>query len=490
MSAFFLHRAPLAIGAILLATTVAGCAGAAEPADLALAGRAATAPGADVAAAPAAGGRWVAAGTIPEEVWARLVAPLPGGGALALAGDGLSAARWRSGARAWTVATPLNAERHDYAMVALKDGRVLVVGGVDTRDSEHWRSYSSAYAWDGSTAKGTWTKLALMGTARAAPAVAVLPDGRVLVAGGAYIDGAPWGSAPIRRDDRGDVLTAVSRTHGPTTGETRPPTDVAAPILGSALATAEILDPRTGRWSATGAMRFARAGAVATTLADGRVLVVGPGPGEVGSDSDSFGVKMDARAYGTAEVYDPATGRWSLVGSLPPIDRAAIAADGVKVPTTSPWMTDTGHMVALRDGGALLVGWATRWKHEADVVRTFRFDGRTGRWHQVGRAYADVNDWKAESWRTTGGFDTSGSFVGALPDGRVLVAGGYTSRKGTGDQAETRLARAFVPATNGWASLPSMPQARVGGVSTVLTDGSILCIGGADAGPIRFVPRR
>jgi hypothetical protein len=231
-------------------------------------------------------------------------------------------------------------------------------------------------------------------------------------------------------------------------------------------------------------MRFARARAVAVTLSDGRVLVVGPGPSEALR-------KMDPRAFDTAEVYDPATGRFSLVGSLPPIDRAALAAAGIEVPDGSG-STSMGALVALPDGGALLVGRIDYWKHQGSVTRTFRFDARSGRWRQVGRASAAISDHVAETDRQTPGLDLAGAFAAALPDGRVLVAGG-TMREGTewGEET-TRVARAYDPVTNTWTRLPSMREGRQFGVTVALADGSILLVGGNDTSgagsAVRFVP--
>jgi hypothetical protein len=203
---------------------------------------------------------------------------------------------------------------------------------------------------------------------------------------------------------------------------------------------------------------------------------------------------MDPRVYGTAEVYDPATGHFSLVGSLPPIDRAAIAAAGVNVPTSDPSWTQIGTLVALPDGGALLVGHSDEWKHEGSVTRTFRFDAPTGSWHQVGPASAGVNDWKAETWRQTPGVDLAGAFAAALPGGHVLVAGG-TLYNGTDSWEKSRVARLYDPATGAWSSLPLMPTGRQGGMTIALADGSVLLIGGNEsstdsdaATAVRFAP--
>lgn len=435
----------------------------------------------------AASGSWVVAGAIPGDSYVQAAVGLGDGGAIGLDWDGTTATRWDPGTAAWRPATGLAVGRRGPAMVTLLDGRVLVTGGVDTRDSDHWRAFSSAYVYDPATPTGTWTKVGLMGTARVAPSAAVLRDGRVLVAGGSYIDGPPYPTTGAT-----GITLAAYRSASPETDAAgrRRLDDVAPPLIGAALATAEIFDPATGRWSSTGPMRFARAGAAATTLSDDRVLVVGPSSSYNDAPGD---VTMDARAYGTSEVYDAGTGRFTLVGSLPPIDRAAIAADGVAVPTSDPYLTSVGTLVALPDGGALLVGHTDEWKHEASVTRTFRFDGSTGRWRQVGPAYAWLNDWAANTTRSTSGVDLAGAFAGPLPDGRVLVAGGSSVAGEGGDPNPTRTARAFDPVTGQWAPVPPMPEGRDGGTTVTLTDGSLLLVGGNDSasGPanaIRYVP--
>ncbi len=123
-------------------------------------------------------------------------------------------------------------------------------------------------------------------------------------------------------------------------------------------------------------------------------------------------------------MYDPATGHFSLVGSLPPIDRAEIAADGVGVPTGDPYAISVGTLVALADGGALVIGRSDEWKHEGWVTRNFRFDAPSGRWRQVGKANAGVNDWETGALRLDARGRPGGRLAAALPNGSVLVAGG------------------------------------------------------------------
>lgn len=67
---------------------------------------------------------------------------------------------------------------------------------------------------------------------------------------------------------------------------------------GAALASAEIYDPTTRTFSLVGSMHEARGLHTATLLQDGRVLVAGGSA--IGSDSVA-----EKRAIASAEIYDP-----------------------------------------------------------------------------------------------------------------------------------------------------------------------------------------
>ena len=95
----------------------------------------------------------------------------------------------------------------------------------------------------------------------------------MLVAGGYYLSGETG-----RIDTGSETVLAAYRSTPASVpmppGAILADTDPGRPPI-AALATAELYDPVTDTWSATGPMRYARYGAEAVTLADGRVLVVG-----------------------------------------------------------------------------------------------------------------------------------------------------------------------------------------------------------------------
>jgi len=270
---------------------------------------------------------------------------------------------------AWTSTGAMSTPRYGHAATLLSDGKVLAVGGFD-KDGD----LASAELFDPST--GTWATTGNMGTPRRHPSVLVLPDGRVLVAGG------------------------------------------------EGLASAEVYDPVTGAWTETGSMHAPRYGQGMTLLPDGKVLVAGGATSPVGDKS----FLLDS-----AELYDPATGAWTATGTM------------VSIYSGSP-------ATLLPDGRVLVGGFPPE-----------LYDPGTGSWTAAG---SKIVSW----WHGP---------AALLTDGHVLVLG--AAARGEDVPAETAAA-ILDPVTGSWSAAGTMKSPHVVGsyTATLLPDGRLLVAGGSD----------
>ena len=320
----------------------------------------------------------------------------------------------------WTATGGMLAARTNHTATLLRDGKVLVTGGGD-RDAG--LILASAELYDPDT--GSWAATGSMTEARWSHTATLLPDGKVLVTGG-----------------------------------------FASSSSFATLASAELYDPDTGAWVATGSMEGTRAIHTATLLADGKVLVAGGTSGEISYLEDYV-------PLASAELYDPDTGSWAATGSMIEAVRgpATLLADGRVLvvahpelfdPKTGSW-TATGSMVEgrgsststlLLDGTVLATGGAGG---PAIFDSAEVYDPRTGSWTTAGRM---------TEYRT-------GQTATLLPDGRVLVAGGAVP----GASAEL-----FDPATRSWVATVTMVEPRFLHTATLLRDGTLLIAGGSAIG--------
>lgn len=294
--------------------------------------------------------------------------------------------------------------RIGHTATLLRDGRVLILGG-----SINAPATASAEMYDPTT--GTFAATGSMSVARTDCTATLLQDGRILVAGGMGAgSNLPTTDAP---------------------GQSRWP----QPGDGPYLASAEIYDPTTGKFSATGSMTGPRAFHSATLLLDGRVLIAG---GESGS-----GDPNDAGALATAELYDPATGQFHATGSM---------ARREFEPTL------------LTDGRVLFI-------EGSDEV------GLSG-------AHAELFEPTSGTFTETSSMVTGSYSASAvrLADGRVLVAGGvYQDLTPPKTNMVTELlasAEVFDPATGRFSSTGSMSTFRAGFMAVLLKDGRVLVAGG------------
>src|SRR5262249_28486949 len=129
-----------------------------------------------------------------------------------------------------------------HTMTLLPNGRVLVAGGADGQNT----SSSSVELYD--PVIGTWTTAAALGTARLHHSATLMPNGKLLVAGG-FND-----------------LTSTT------------------------LSSVELYDPAAGKWTTTNSLSTARFFLTTTLLGNGQVLVAG-------------GIGTNALAVSSAELY-------------------------------------------------------------------------------------------------------------------------------------------------------------------------------------------
>jgi WD40 repeat protein len=272
--------------------------------------------------------------------------------------------------------------RSGHTATLLKNGKLLIAGGWTGR----YNVRRSAELYDPAT--GIFTPTGDMVIERAGNTAALLPDGRVLVAGG---------------DDRGENALASAEVYDPATGKFTRTGDMAEP-RGEATATAlrngkvlivgggsghypsqnvyrsaELYDPATGKFTSTGKMSVGRHKHAAVLLASGKVLVVG------GSDNRDWHGE-----YSSAEIYDPATGAFSATSTM--------STSRFKLPYAA---------VLLGNGTVLVAG---------------------------GGSFVEVYDETKGSFSNVEGTLGAARFFASatvLPDGKTLITGGYAESGGS-----------------------------------------------------------
>lgn len=206
---------------------------------------------------------------------------------------------------------------------------------------------------------------------------------------------------------------------------------------GGPLLTAELYNPATAAFSATSAqMIYARNEHTATLLPDGRVLLVA-GSGYLFADLlPPPAPPPPSQPLSSAELYDPGSGEFTLVGS-------ALAQPVY------------GQSATLLSNGLVLVAGGTT--GTAAVADAALYDPATDRFMGV----QALNTPRARHTATL------------LTDGTVLIAGGIDAAGQATNQVEI-----FRPDSNGFAPILPMKVARAAHCAVMLPDGSVLIAGG------------
>ena len=252
-------------------------------------------------------GRWRASGTMAETRAGHSATLLRDGRVLATGGvidpDGdqvlASAELYDPASRSWTTVEDMAEPRSAHTATLLPDGRVLVVGGIGSFVSPmETRMLASAELYDPTT--GRWTSVERTADPRSGHTATLLPDGKVLVAGGALGFGRALASAEVYDPDAGswsaiDGPIEARYDHTATLMATGAVLVVGGVSGDAPMESVELYDPRSERWSATTNLAAARTRHTATLLTDGNVIVVG------GNDLVDGVVPV-------AELYDPGSG--------------------------------------------------------------------------------------------------------------------------------------------------------------------------------------
>jgi hypothetical protein len=193
---------------------------------------------------------------------------------------------------------------------------------------------------------------------------------------------------------------------------------------------AEIYNPNTGTWTATGSLNVSRASAATLLLHNGQVLAAG-GYNNTGNNNPN--------TYLTSgELYDPSTGQWNSTASI---------SGNVGLPTTP---------VLLTDGDMLIANYAQF------------YDPNTG------------------TWLATGPLPTLTGPPGRaalLGNGNVLGTGcGCKSTKYYHCSGPTSVAYLYSFSGNSWSQTGSMNYPRASHTMTLLPSGEVLVTGGLAGG--------
>jgi len=272
-------------------------------------------------------------------------------------------------------------------------------------------------------------------------------------------------------------------------------------IIGGADNTAELFDPTTGTFTFTGSMTTNRVGATAVLLSNGKVLIAG-----------GFGSgTITLPPLTSAELYDPATGTFTLTESMivPRVMHSATLLNDGKVLITGGTDDNAGGGAAVADSelydpatgsfaptGAMHTD---RAQHAATLLtngEVFVAGGWNG--HRADAAddppwdplFAELYDSASKSFKTAANMSTTriSPLVLRLTNGKVLVLGGVPSLQNIHEQPEDpQYAEVYDPVSNSFAAISNLSESRRGFTATLLSTGPVLLAGGENGGVVASV---
>jgi uncharacterized protein (TIGR03437 family) len=339
-----------------------------------------------------------------------------------------------------------------------------------------------------------WSATGALGTARSLHTATPLANGKVLVVGG------------INNRNPCCVNTGVAELYDPATGQwsaTGNPSTPRANHIAVRLAngkvliasgngdpfsnilnTAEIYDPESGTWSPAGNLNVARQSPRATLLADGRALI--SGGMVVNGTTASF--------TNTAEVYDPATNTWTptspmnsgrVLHTVTLLPNGKVLAAGGTAANFRPILQGAAEIYDPATNAWTLTGEQTtpRMTHTATLLANGKvlLTGGSSDGANI-TAGAELYDPATGQWSATGGMTTPRVLhtLTLLPNGKVLAIGGASANTG----GLLKSSELYDPATGAWASGAELGAERLNHTATLLPNGKVLAVAGSGVGQL------
>ncbi|MCU1285175.1 MAG: Kelch motif protein [Acidobacteriales bacterium] len=339
----------------------------------------------------------------PREAYDHHTATLMSDGSVLLVGGaGFSTVhkqteRYQPSQNVFEIGPSLATARLDHSAILLANGDLLVSGGYNPVDGS--TSFDPAFRSSELLVANTSFFAAGpdMNFPRRNHVFTMLKDGRVLVTGGIQLRGTGFSATPNTElyDPAANQFVAGDRMNSPrwmhsatlladgrvllVGGRDNNCTGVGCPVY--SLNTAELFDPATGKYTTTGSLNISRYAHSAALLDDGRVLILG------GETTENIGPTDQVTA---AEVYNPATGTFAPFGNI-------IFGRGFHA------------LARLNSGKYLLAGGYN--ENGSPSPTTEIFDPETG----TSTAGPDMSDWRIRAAAVK------------LKTGEVLIVGGNNS---------------------------------------------------------------
>ena len=275
----------------------------------------------------------------------------------------------------------MNEPRNGHSATLLPNGKVLITGGW----SHNARS-ATAELYDPQTGKFEYT--GSMMAPRQGFTATLLMNGQVLIAGGDSARNTPQPTAELYDPATNKFIPTGDMVHGRVIHTATLLEDGRVLLIGGTsagdniLSSAEIYDPDTGQFTLTGSANMIRYKHSAVLLAGGNVLIVG------GSDQNDW-----TGQYNSAEIYNLKSGAFETISSM--------NASRFK-------LTDAA--LLLNDGNVLVSG---------------------------GNSQIEIFDAQSQRFIPGGKLDSAyySSVLTKLPNGQVLISGGYDPNIQPSDKA-------------------------------------------------------